>query len=217
MKKQFIAKLLVLAMILAMVPATLLAASAAGDTDPCNTGCQGQQVPDDTKPSQKPDDDNTKPIELPAVVAGITASTDTSKTEEKPTTTVDKLPENGAVEAEVVNGVASVGLSAEAVKSLANLAKDGEIVLEIKAVGAGKVSVTFPAEALTALAKETGAALTIKSNVATITIPNDVLSGQMGTVGNVKITVESTSSNVGFDIEVDGEKLDGLKGVKVEF
>lgn len=186
MKKQFIAKLLVLAMVLSMVPVAILAGSAA------NAG-SARTCPD-TCPS----------------TGGYT----------QPDTTVrvnEPVAADGAIEAKVVNGTATVALNNKAVESLADLAKDGEITLEIKAEGATKVDVSFPAKALTEVAKETGADLTIKSDVATITIPNTVLTNEFSNSGSVRVSVQATGSSVGFTIQAGGKALQNIKGLKVEF
>ena len=110
-----------------------------------------------------------------------------------------------------------MALNAKAVESLADLAKNGEIALEIKAEGATKVDVSFPAKALTEVAKETGADLTIKSPVAVITIPNAVLANEFTGFGNMKVSAQATGSSVGFSIQADGKALQNIKGLKVEF
>ena len=176
MKKQFIAKLLALAMVLSMVPVTILAANASGS----NGGYYSVY------------EDTTVRVNEP-------------------------VSADGASEAKVVNGKATVALNAKAVESLADLAKNGEIALEIKAEGATKVDVSFPAKALTEVAKETGADLTIKSSVATITIPNAVLANEFTSFGNVKVSAQATGSSVGFSIQAGGKALQNIKGLKVEF
>ena len=176
MKKQFTAKLLVLAMVLSMVPVTILAANASGS----NGGYYSVY------------EDTTVRVNEP-------------------------VSADGAIEAKVVNGKATVALNAKAVESLADLAKNGEIALEIKAEGATKVDVSFPAKALTEVAKETGADLTIKSPVAVITIPNAVLANEFTGFGNMKVSAQATGSSVGFSIQADGKALQNIKGLKVEF
>ena len=178
MKKKFIAKLLVLALVLSMVPATILAASAA--TAGNNSGYY--DVYEDT----------------------------TVRVNEA-------VPETGVIEAKVVAGVATVTLNAKAVESLADLAKDGEIALEIKAEGATKVEAYLDSAALIKVAEETSADLTIKSSVATITIPNAVLTNEFSGIGSVKVSVQNTGSSVGFSIQASGKALKNTKGLKVEF
>lgn len=209
MKKQFISKLLVLVMVLAMVPATALVASAAADTNEGSNAGSGLifVLPDTTVSTPATSKDDT------------TTTTDPAEEEETNVDAADIVVEDGAasIEATVVDGTATVVLSEAAVESLADLAQDGQIVLQIKDEGAGKLSASFPAKALTALAQETGADLTIQSSVATISIPNEVLSNELGTSGNVKITAQATESSVGFTIEVSGKALKGIKGVQVTF
>lgn len=187
MKKQFIAKLLVLALVLSMVPFTILAGSAAANAGSMRT-CP------DTCPSN----------------GGYTAPDTTVRVNEP-------ISSDGAIEVKVINGKATVALNAKAVESLADLAKNGEIALEIKAEGATKVDVSFPAKALTEVAKETGADLTIKSDVATITIPNAVLANEFSVFGNVRVSAQATGSSVGFSIQAGGKALQNIKGLKVEF
>ena len=176
MKKQFIAKLLVLAMVLSMVPVTILAANASGS----NGGYYSVY------------EDTTVRVNEP-------------------------VSADGAIEAKVVNGKATVALNAKAVESLADLAKNGEIALEIKAEGATKVDVSYPPKAQAEAAKETGADLSIKSSVATITIPNAVLANEYTSFGNGKVSAQATGSSVGFSIQAGGKALKNTAGIKVEF
>ena len=181
MKKKFIAKLLVLALVLFMVPATILAASAAGANPTANDGGYYDVYEDTTVRVN------------------------------------EAVPETGVIEAKVVAGVATVTLNAKAVESLADLAKDGEIALEIKAEGATKVEAYLDSAALIKVAEETSADLTIKSSVATITIPNAVLTNEFSGIGSVKVSVQNTGSSVGFSIQASGKALKNIKGLKVEF
>ncbi len=181
MKKKFIAKLLVLALVLSMVPATILAASATGANPTANDGGYYDVYEDTT-------------VHLNEAV-----------------------PETGVIEAKVVAGVATVTLNAKAVESLADLAKDGEIALEIKSEGATKVEAYLDSAALIKVAEETSADLTIKSSVATITIPNAVLTNEFSGIGSVKVSVQNTGSSVGFSIQASGKALKNITGLKVEF
>lgn len=181
MKKKFIAKLLVLALVLSMVPATILAASAAGANPTANDGGYYDVYEDTTVRVN------------------------------------EAVPETGVIEAKVVAGVATVTLNAKAVESLADLAKDGEIALEIKAEGATKVEAYLDSAALIKVAEETSADLTIKSSVATITIPNAVLTNEFSGIGSVKVSVQNTGSSVGFSIQASGKALKNITGLKVEF
>lgn len=177
MNKKFIAKLLVLAMMVAMVPAVVVSASADSNG---NYGYYSVSV------------DTTVRVNEP-------------------------ISSDGTIEVKVVGGTASVTLGTKAVESLADLAKNGEIVLEIKADGANKVDVSIPAKALATVAEKTGADLTIKSDVATVTIPNEALTTELGNSGNLSISVQATGSSVNFSIQASGKALKNIKGLKVEF
>lgn len=180
MKKQFIAKLLALALVLSMVPAGILAASATAAGTNNNYGYY--VVYEDTS------------VRVSEPVAA-----------------------DGVIEAKVVAGTAIVTLNSTAVESLADLAQGGEIALEIKSEGATKVEVNLAAQALIGVAEETGADLTIKSSVATITIPNEVLVNEFTGIGSVKVSVQATGSSVGFSIQASGKALKNIKGLTVEF
>ena len=186
MKKQFIAKLLALALVLSMVPAGVMAASAAavgGPTEGQTSNNNGYYV----------------------------VYEDTSVRVSEP------VAADGVIEATVVAGTAIVTLNSTAVESLADLAQGGEIALEIKSEGATKVEVNLAAQALIGVAEETGADLTIKSSVATITIPNEVLVNEFTGIGSVKVPVQATGSSVGFSIQASGKALKNIKGLSVEF
>lgn len=194
MKKQFTAKLLVLALVLSMVPATLLAANAAaGDNNNTNnnTGSTGPIYVD------------TTPV--------------------APTTTVDASDvtvENGSatIEAKVVGGNATVVVPEKALDAMAEQVTGDELVLKIEAPGATKVDVSIPAKALTAFAEKTGANLTYElGEVATISIPNEALATVFGTSGNAKISAQASGSSIGFTIQVSGRSLKGIKGLQVTF
>ena len=185
MKKQFIAKLLALALVLSTVPAAILSVSAAGET-PANPETQKNDG------YYEVNEDTTVRVNEP-------------------------VSADGTIEAKVVGGKATVTLTNKAVESLTDLAKDGEITLEIKDEGATKLEVSYSAKLMTKVAKESGADLTIKSTVATITIPNDVLTNEFTNAGNVKIAVQSSSNSMGFSIQASGKALKNIKGLKVEF
>lgn len=200
MKKQFLAKLLVLAMVLSMIPGTMLVAAAA------TGGNDGSE-----KPYIVVDDTKIEDLEISDVVAT------------EPTVTVnadDITIEDGSakIKVTVTNGVAKLKLDSKAVASLATAVKSGSITLELDDAGATELTVTLPAKAVTALAKETGADLNIKSTVAEISIPNNVLASAMGKTGNVSINATHSDSTIGFSIATTGGKsLKNVKGIKVEF
>lgn len=202
MKKQFIAKLLVLVMLLSMVPATALAVSGGGsnkiygDNDIYHNEIYGAVK-------------DTDVADLPSS-SGIVI--------DKATTSADKIEVADGevvVNATVVDGAAKVKLTLGAVKKLANAVEDGVITLTIDDEGASKLTVSLPAKALTALAKATGADLTIQSSVATISVSN-ALMAEVGTAGTVQIKAEAAKSGVTATIVVNGKELKDVEGFEAE-
>ena len=193
MKKQFIAKLLALALVLSMAPVAVLAANAsAGDNNNSNTGSTGPVIVD------------TTPV-------APTTTVDASEVE---------VGEDGSatIEAKVVGGSATVVVPEKAMEALAEQDTGDELVLKIEAPGATKVEVSIPAKALTAFAEKTGASLTYElGDVATISIPNEALATVFGTSGNAKISAQASGTSIGFTIQVSGRSLNAIKGLKVEF
>ncbi len=188
MKKQLIAKLLVLAMVLAMVPVTILT-TGANVAAASNDGYYSVAV--DT-----------------AVAAPTTVDAGDIKVEAG----------EAVVNAKVVNGTANVTVSEKAVESLFEQAEGDALVLKIEAKGATKVDVSIPAKALTAAGEKSGKALTTQlGDVATITIPNEALASVFGNSGTVKISAQNSGTNIGFSIQVSGKSLKNIKGLKVEF
>ena len=190
MKKHFIAKLLVLAMILSMVPITILAASAD------STAAGG-----------------VSEVASPSSTTKVTADSHTVGKD-----AIDTEGDEPVIKADVVGTTASAALTEEAVESLADAVVGDELVLVIEAPSADKVRVSFPAKALTKVAKDSGAKLTLKlGDVATITIPNEALTSEFGEIGSVRITVQDKGSSVGFTIQVGGRTLKSIKGLTITF
>lgn len=186
MKKQFIAKLLVLVMVLTMVPGTMLVSKAAASNN------QYYYVPADTSVS----------------------TSSASSVDAKDITTADG---EATIKVTVKNGVSAVTLTAKAVEGLADVAADGAITLVLEDDGAEKLNLSFPAKEMKKLAEDTSADLTIKSSVATITIPNNVLASALGNAGTVKVSAQHTAKAVGFTVQVRGKSLKSAKGIVVEF
>ena len=190
MKKQFIAKLLALALILSMVPVAILGASAeAGNINQSPSGGNDPIVPD---------------------TAPVTTTVDSTEVK----------VENGSttIEAKVVAGSATVVVPEKALEAMAEQVTGDELVLKIEAPGATKVDVSIPAKALTAFAEKTGANLTYElGDVATISIPNEALATVFGTSGNAKISAQASGNSIGFTIQVSGRSLKTIKGLQVTF
>lgn len=206
MKKQFIAKLLVLAMVLAMVPATFLAVSAtnaAGSRAGSGAGSSagsGAGSGTTTRPS------DTTPV---APVVDNTTSVDAADVEVKD----GEL----AIEAKVVNGTANVVLTDAAVEAITEQVEGDELVLKVEAEGATKVDVSISGKALTAMGENTSAALTIQSPIVTITIPNEALATVFSDVGTVRISAQASGYSIGFTIQAGGKALQNIKGLQVTF
>jgi len=190
MKKQLIAKLLVLAMVLAMVPATVLAASAGDNT---NYGYYSVAV------------DTTTATSAPTTVVNAGDIT----VENGETT----------IEAKVVNGEAVVSLNAKAIEKLFENVEGDAVVLKIEAEGATTVGTSLPGKALAAAAEKSGSStFSVQlGEVATITIPNEALATVFKDLGNVKISASNSGTNVGFSIQTSGKTITSIKGLKVEF
>lgn len=206
MKKQFIAKLLALALVLSLAPMAMLTASAsvAGSNDPYANNPYGGGTNNPYGGTNDPYNGYVDSVPVDS------------------TTTVgasDITVEDGSatIKAKVVGGIARVNLSQKAVAALAEQVTGDAIVIKIEAANATKVDVSMPAKALTAAAEKTGADLTIESPVATITIPNEALATLFGNTGTVKISAQASGSKIGFTIQVSGKSLKNIKGLQVTF
>lgn len=206
MKKQFIAKLLVLVMVLAMIPAAMLTANATGTTN--NNYSYDDKGLDDTKPTVST---GTHYASTGSTGAAASSSAATVKTS-------DVTVEDGTAsfKATVTNGVANVSLPNTVVEMLKDAVADDEITMEIDDEGATQLNLSFNAKAMADVAEETGADLVVKSSVATITIPNDLLQSSVMQNGKVKVSAH-TGVSVGFTIRVSGKSLKSIAGVTVTF
>lgn len=205
MKKQFIAKLLVLVMVLAMIPAAMLTANA--------TGTANTNYPYPSKGIQ-----DTVPSAPKGNVYASTGSTAAASSSAATVKAADVKVEDGsaAIKATVTNGVANVSLPNDVVAMLEDAAEDDAITLEIDDEGATQLNIDFNAKAMAEVAKDTGADLVVKSSVATISIPNDILQSDAMQNGKVKVSAH-TGVSVGFTIRVSGKSLKSITGVTVTF
>lgn len=215
MRKQLLAKLLVLGMVLAMLPVAALAVeNTAGNTDSSNKVYDYSNLLDvipvvfDTPTEEE---DKTEEPETPAEPEAPAAVETVG--EVATTTTEDgKVVATAAVEAAVADGAATVTVSEAAVKDL--VAKLGDtkadvIVLTVDAKDATKATVALPATALAALA-ETEAGLTVQSTVATITVPKEILTAGFETV---EITAEvKEDGTYAIAVVADGKAIESVDG-----
>ena len=187
MKKQFIAKLLVLALVLSMVPVAVIGASAAGS----NGGYY--DVYEDTTPVTPP----TTTVDASDVTVEDGSATIEAKVVNGSATVV--VPEKALdAMAEQVTGDELV------LKIEAPGATKVDVSIPAKALTA------FAEKTGANLTYELG-------EVATISIPNEALATVFGTSGNAKISAQASGSSIGFSIQVSGRSLKAIKGLQVTF
>ena len=191
MKKQTIAKLIVLGMVAAMLPISALAADTIAARDnACQTECE-------------------RPVETERPKADKEKAPTTSET----TGTVTGKQD---ITATVSGTTATATLTETAVASLADQVKDGVVVLNVTNTGsATEVVAALPAAALADLASKTGADLTVSSPVANITIGNADLAAIAGAGSNVTISAKMDGDTITFTVAVDGAAVEVEGGITV--
>lgn len=198
MKKQFIAKLVTLGLVLAMLPTAAFAAKVAGK-------------PSDGTPYYWDAENKTYYyfMEDTAVAPDVDP-------EPAPSEGTEPAPVVETVEAEVAeDGSAAVEVSAAVIESLIAKADEdtGVVVLSVAAEDATKVSVAVPAELLVKLAAETGADLTVESAVASVTLSNEALSTLFEGVETVEIVAEAKADGtIEVAVLADGEAVEEIPG-----
>ena len=204
MKKQLIAKLLVLGMVLAMLPTAALA-SANTATDASN---------------------NTYVYDFGFIFDDYTFSgAETPAEPEKPAETTPVETETNAdgqvvatvtVEAEVKGNTATVAVTAEAAADLVSKLVDSKadvLVLPVAAESATKAVVSVPAAALAEMAARTDAALTVESTVANVTISNEALAAIVEGAETVEISAEAKEDGtVSIALLADGKAVEDIPG-----
>lgn len=75
-----------------------------------------------------------------------------------------------------------------------------------------KTEVTVPASALTDIASKTDAALTVKTPVAQVTIPNEALGTLAKDGGSVTVTAEKTDNGYQLSVTANGQTVDSVSG-----
>lgn len=225
MKKQLIAKLIVLSMIAAMLPMTAVAVGESGNV---RENGPYYSIDDDTNTDYDDDDDDdddrgSSTVAPKPPVAPVETVTEPTVVETIPTvnTTTNangQTVASAAVRAEVSDeGTATVELSKAAVADLASKAAGADVVvLNVNAKNATKAVVAVPATALTSLKAETGADLTVASAVAEITVSNEILAALPASAKNVEITAEKNSDGtIAVALIVDGRAADLSAGLPV--
>lgn len=212
MKKQTLVKLIVLGMIAAMLPISALAQDAAGVR--AGNNCCVQETEEERRPANPNKGSNTStstttPAETPAETPAVKVET---------TTTADGKTATATTVETTTTGTSSVAtMTAEAVASLAEQAKDSEVVvLNVAASSsATEVAAEVPAAALADLATTTGADLTVSSAVADITISNADLAAIAGAGTNVSISAKVDGDTVTITVAVDGKAVEVAGGIAV--
>lgn len=243
MKKQLIAKLVVLCLALAMLPTAAFAAAMVPYHGTLYEGANGvygkvggknvnlfyrdgaYYYNNDTNSSI-----GTSTGSSSTGTGSTDTSTDTSVDVEVPDVidTVEEIKadqvevtEEGTtvtLKATVENGVASVAVTEAAVESLAEQVKGSTLTIVVEAEDATKVAVSLPGKALAALAEKTGADLVVESPVATITIPNAAMVSQLKDVTTVAVMAEANEGVYVIAVMADGKAInENIDGLTVKF
>lgn len=198
MNKKFIAKLLALAMVLSMVPVAFAASWV--ERVPNGDGTY-------TYIYHESDDTNSNIGGNPAV--------DVTTLPDEPTTEITEITVEGdkaTLEVEVVDGVAYAVVTEEAL----DVEVEGDtLTLVVKADGANKVYVDLPGAALVKLGK----AVTMESDIATITVPATAMTGVLKDAKTVTIAAAvSESGSYTIAVMADGKAVTkDIKGLSVVF
>lgn len=199
MKKQMLAKLVVLGMVAAMLP---IAAIAAEANDP---DINEAYYDVDEGRSDRPAAGSSS---LPE------ASTSATVTVQTTTNAEGKVVASAPVTATMSGSTATVTMSADALASLATQAANSDvIVLEVAASSsATEVVLNVPAAALVDLATKTGADLVVSSSVANITLSNADLLAIAGTATNVQISAKVVDGKIQILVAADGKAVTDIPG-----
>lgn len=232
MKKQFIAKLLVLGLILVMLPTAAFAASLkyTGTVYGAGNNIYGYVNGKKVNLSNKNgtyyyyvDDTSSDAGGSTTTTTPSTPAVDTVKPDE-PLNTVDvveaeqvEVAENGTLTvtlpAKVEDGVAYVALTENAVN---NLEVEGEaLVLVVDSKDATAVYLDMPVKALAKLDKN----VVVQSPIATITIPSSALTSTLKDATTVTVGAQVTESGViAISVLADNKAVTkDIKGLVIEF
>lgn len=208
MKKKFIAKLLVLGLVLAMLPTAAFALE--GTKVPVGAQVTGYDAANNVYYYVMPDT-NVVIDKAPADSSDSDASATALLTKPaEPTTVITEIVVEGdkaVLEVEVVDGVAYVVVTEDA---LSNVVVEGDtLTLVVKAEGANKVFVDLPAAALVKLGKNV---VVECAGLATVTIPADVSGIADAKTVTIAVAVSDDDARI---IAVTADDAP-LKGIEVE-
>lgn len=209
MKKQLLAKLLVLGLVAAMLPIAAIAADeGTKDEVKCEVECGGTNT-DDTTPDERPD----RPEMGGSSSTGTETSTPSAVTVQTTTNASGQVVATTTVTATVSGSTATVTLSADMVASLISQAANSDvIVLDVAASSATEVVLNVPAASLVELATQTGADLTVTSAVANITLSNADLLAIAGNATNVQISAKVVDGKIQILVAADGQAVTNIPG-----
>lgn len=247
MKKTFIAKLLVLGLVLTMLPMAAFAKEQKfegqidGDKPYFTDAGKPYGIKDDTRVDifwnaaknayYYNSDDTSFSFTVPSSEPATPDTPDTPDEGTAPaaTTTIDAITDNMVEATETAtivtvkvtakNGVASAALSEAAQESLIAKLQEGK-ALTLKADVEGdatKVAYTLPGSLLATVAEKTGADMSLDLTVATVTIPSAALA-KLGDYENVAVVAEKTEGAYVVAIMADGKAInEKVEGLVVKF
>ncbi len=205
MKKQMLAKLIVLGMVAAMLPIAAIAADDKETTDEtkCELNCAVDSATEDDRPTRGEKSESTS-----------TTAPATSVTVQTTTNASGQVVASTAVTATMSGSTATVTMSADALASLATQAANSDIiVLEVAASSsATEVVLNVPAAALVDLATKTGADLVVSSSVANITLSNADLLAIAGSATNVQVSAKVVDGKIQILVAADGKAVTDIPG-----
>lgn len=206
MKKQMLAKLVVLGMVAAMLPIAAIAADKeTTEETKCELTCTPVDMP--VTPPERPEASSSS-SSLPESTPSTTVTVQT-------TTNADgKVVASAPVTATMSGSTATVTMSADALASLATQAANSDIiVLEVAASSsATEVVLNVPAAALVDLATKTGADLVVSSSVANITLSNADLLAIAGSATNVQVSAKVVDGKIQILVAADGKAVTDIPG-----
>lgn len=201
MKKQMLAKLVVLGMVAAMLPIAAIAADTEVNEE---TKCELNCAVDNDRGDRPAAGSSSLPE----------ASTSTTVTVQTTTNAEGKVVASAPVTATMSGTTATVTMSADALASLAAQAANSDvIVLEVAASSsATEVVLNVPAAALVDLATKTGADLVVSSSVANITLSNADLLAIAGSATNVQVSAKVVDGKIQILVAADGKAVTDIPG-----
>lgn len=142
----------------------------------------------------------------------------------KPAVTTGDVTEEGtvvtettaAIESTTEDGAASASVSKEVAGEIVNQAvsnsSDTVVIAPDMSDGVTEAEVSIPADLVADIAEKTDAELRVETPVASVTIPNEGLSGLAEAGGEVSVSAERDGDTVTVTISADGQQVDQVAG-----